>query len=703
MTLPPSARSLARSLVVAAVAGLSLVGLAVPAGASSVPGRLVVGFKAGAASVQRGAAVAAVHGSTASSIRPLRATVVRLKPGGEAEALARLRANPHVAYAERDAFVRPADVIPNDAMWLTQYSQPKVQAPRAWGVSEGSSSVVIAVLDSGVDLTHPDLAPNLVPGYDFFNNDSNPTDDFGHGTLAAGVAAGRSSNGVGAASYCGRCSIMPLKITGADGNATWSAMASATTYAVDHGARVISISFASTSGSTAVRDAIAYAHQHGAIVTVSAGNYGSNTAYYPAAYTDAVGVAATDTNDVVESYSNYGSWVKVAAPGCNQSTKRQSSGALFGEFCGTSSAAPAAAGMAGLALSYAPSATNTQIEQAMFSGAVGIGNAVQFGRVDAWGTLAALGASPAGTGAPASSAAPIVVGTDYGMLSSAPQPSQGLRTSPGRWVGAGPMMIAYQWQRCDGSGANCTSIAGATTMAYTPSSSDAGFTLRTGTTVSNSLGSGTAISAPTAPVGGSSTSTGTAPANTAPPIVSGTAQVGATVSASSGSWSGSPTAYTYQWQRCDTSGSACAAIVGATGASYSAASGDQGGTLRVVVTASNAYGSAAATSAATATVGPAPAAGPVTEMFTGSLTSRKTSYAFLVTVGAGSTTARLTFSKASQLTLTLTAADGSVVATTTGASGVSLTSTLGAGTYSYVVSGNVPKGSASFTLNVTHP
>src|SRR5205823_7495520 len=157
-----------------------------------------------------------------------------------------------------------------------------------------------------------------------------------------------------------------------------------------------------------------------------------------------------------------------------------------------------------------------------------------------------------------------------------------------------------QWQRCNSSGGSCAAITGATAQTYTAASADVGSTLRVAVTASNSGGaSSPASSAQTAVVGGS----GSVPANTALPAISGSAQEGQTLTASNGSWSGGPTSYAYQWQRCNSSGGPCAAITGATAQTYTAASADVGSTLRVAVTASNSGGaSSPATSAQTAVV-----------------------------------------------------------------------------------------------------
>ncbi len=185
-------------------------------------------------------------------------------------------------------------------------------------------------------------------------------------------------------------------------------------------------------------------------------------------------------------------------------------------------------------------------------------------------------------------------------ISGTPQQGRTLTASPGSWGGTQPISYAYQWQRCDTSGANCAAISGATGTSYTTTSADVGATLEVTVTATNSAGSNSATSSPTAVVQAPASQ----PANTTPPTISGTAQVGQTLTASPGSWSGAqPLTYAYQWQRCDASGASCTAISGASQPTFTIAPHDLGSTLVVAVTASNSAGSATASSAPTAVVG----------------------------------------------------------------------------------------------------
>jgi hypothetical protein len=190
--------------------------------------------------------------------------------------------------------------------------------------------------------------------------------------------------------------------------------------------------------------------------------------------------------------------------------------------------------------------------------------------------------------APKPTALPTIFGT--------PAVGQTLTATTGTWSGK-PTGFNYQWERCDVAGASCTSIAGATAQTYVVADADIGATLRVAVTARNASGSRTAPSVPTAVV----QATG-APVSTSPPTVSGTPQVGQTLTAGTGAWTGGPASFAFQWQRCDASGVSCVDIGGATGGTYVVGSADVGSTLRVVVTATNAAGSASASSAPTAAV-----------------------------------------------------------------------------------------------------
>jgi subtilisin family serine protease len=319
-------------------------------------------------------------------IADLGVTVVHMPPEHRDAALAELRRSTLVANAERDAVMERLDTTPNDANWSAQWGLRQANFPTAWDRTRGLRSVVVAVLDTGVNADLPDLQ-NIAGGYNVASPAAASVDDNGHGTSVAGIIAARTNNHTGIAGSCWTCSILPIKVLGADGTGDTSLVAAGILRAADAGARVISMSLGGPADNVTLDDAVAYALSKGAIVIAAAGNNGTSVPFYPAAVPGVVGVAATDQSDHLYSWSNYGSWVKVAAPGCNPAP---SSTGGYVVFCGTSSAAPLVAGLVALALSAQPNASSNTIVSAIEGTTVSIGGSVNYGRIDAAAALSAL-------------------------------------------------------------------------------------------------------------------------------------------------------------------------------------------------------------------------------------------------------------------------------------------------------------------------
>ena len=268
---------------------------------------------------------------------------------------------------------------PNDPAWPREWSLAQVHAPQAWKLSNAAHGVVVAVVDSGVDPSQPDLQGALVAGYNALDGGTDTSDSLGHGTMVAGVIAARAGNGIGVAGTCAACSIMPVKVLDASGSGSAAGMADGIRWAVDHGASIINLSLVLSGDDPSVRAAIAYAVDRGILVVAAAGNASNNTQTFPASYPGVVSVAATDNGDHAYSWTTYGPWVSVAAPGCSMST---APGGAYGEFCGTSAAAPLVAGLAGLALSTGRP-TPAAVGAALQATAVPLPGVVGAGRVDA--------------------------------------------------------------------------------------------------------------------------------------------------------------------------------------------------------------------------------------------------------------------------------------------------------------------------------
>jgi subtilisin family serine protease len=348
---------------------------------------VLVSYRAGIGSAAQISLEDRLGASRERTISDLRVILLTVKASARDGVISSLNRSPRVRFAEAERVYRAAGITPNDYWWPNEWSPVITNAPSAWDLTTGSPSVVVAVLDSGVDFTQPDLQGAFVAGRDVVNNDADPTDDYGHGTYVAGIIGARSNNGIGIASYCWSCSIMPVKVLGSDGSGSTSAVATGITWATDHGANVINMSLGSQSSSGTMASAVKYARDHGVVVVASAGNYGTSAPVYPAAYPEVIGVAGSDSTDHLYSWSSYGSWVSVAAPGINFATGRNG---WYGTFAGTSSAAPVVAGIAGLVLAAHGSDSPADVERAIEDAVVPIGSVVAYGRVDA---AAAVGAN----------------------------------------------------------------------------------------------------------------------------------------------------------------------------------------------------------------------------------------------------------------------------------------------------------------------
>lgn len=311
-----------------------------------------------------------------------------------ADVMAELNADPRVAYAEPDVQARVV-ATPTDRFYAQQWGVPLTQVPTVWDTTTGSGDVVVAVVDTGVHAAHADLSGvSYVAEYDFVDGDTTADDQNGHGTAAIGVIASQH-NTIGTAGVCQTCRIMPLKAMGADGTGSHSAIAAAIHHAVDNGADIINLSLGSEASTTTLHTAVRRAESAGILVVAAAGNSGVQTQFYPAGYPEVLGVAASDAGDGRYSWSNYGTWVSVAAPGCNITSGYAPATNQVGytDFCGTSSAAPFTAGIAGLVASAHPGTTGAALTAALTTTAVPVGY-VSAGRVNAAAALASVALAP---------------------------------------------------------------------------------------------------------------------------------------------------------------------------------------------------------------------------------------------------------------------------------------------------------------------
>jgi subtilisin family serine protease len=363
-------RNLALGLLAGAVAMTPA-----PARAAEKTATLVVGLRQEAAPVAALGRIDAVRTGALTDAVAVDVPARRL-----ARATRTLLADPNVAYVEPDHVATAAAVRPTDPGYAAQWGIPMTRVNEAWSATRGGARVTIAVVDTGVSRL-PDLAARLLPGHDFVNGDDDATDDNGHGTMAAGVIAATGNNGLGVAGICWYCKILPVKVLGRDGSGNYSHIAEGIRFAADRGATVINVSLGGNDDSRLLRDAVAYAVGKGSLVVAAAGNQGSPQPHYPAAIPAVVAVGGVTSTGARYSWSNYGSnWVDIVAPGCNRA---QALNGVVADYCGTSSATPFVAGVAGLVASTDLRPSAAMIRSALLGGAVR-------GRVDALGALGTL-------------------------------------------------------------------------------------------------------------------------------------------------------------------------------------------------------------------------------------------------------------------------------------------------------------------------
>jgi serine protease len=372
---------------------------------AAVPGELIVGFEPGSSRAEQRAAVLNAGGTRAETFPEIRAALVRVAPSETADAMKQLLGNPDVRYVERNHIVSIA-ATPNDPsfgqLWGMHNTgqtggtaDADIDAPEAWDVSTGSSGVVVGVTDTGVDFGHPDLAaqqwvnagencgstdPGAAcadrsdgvdddgngyvddwRGWDFVNGDNNPVDDHNHGTHVSGTIGAVGSNGTGVVGVNWNVKVMALKFLSSAGSGTTADAIAATMYAADMGAHVSSNSWGGGPFDQSLLDAIEYGASRGMLFVAASGNDGKNndpSPTYPSSYDSEaiVSVAATDHNDGLAFFSNYGAKsVDLGAPGVNILSTTVGGG--YQAFQGTSMATPHVAGVAALLKARYPDAS----------------------------------------------------------------------------------------------------------------------------------------------------------------------------------------------------------------------------------------------------------------------------------------------------------------------------------------------------------
>ena len=400
-----------------------------------VSGEILVGFRQGTTLVDI-AQLNTAHGAALiDAIPQLRVVRVRIPKGSdEGRVAAAYQRNPHVQYAEPD-YIASVLNTPNDPYFTGgyQWNMAKVQASSAWDVTTGSASVAVAILDTGVDLSHPDLQGKVVASVNF--SDSSTVNDLnGHGTHLAGIVGAATNNSQGVAGLGYNTTVMNVKVMGDNGTGGYSWVAQGVVWAADHGAKVINMSLGAEFGSSTLEDAINYAWGKGVVVVAAAGNNASSTPFYPAAYPNVIAVASTDYNDHLVSSSDYGDWVDVAAPGASIWSTLPND--RYDSRSGTSMASPHVAGLAGLVFtqvvdSNADGRLNDEVRSCIEQNADNIGVAgIGSGRINAYKAVLCSSMPPA----PTPTATPPPAPTPTAMPPPAPTPtatpSAGDKTPP---------------------------------------------------------------------------------------------------------------------------------------------------------------------------------------------------------------------------------------------------------------------------------
>ena len=389
-------------------------------------GAVLVGFRGGVSRAGQQAMLASTDASLQNTIAPLGSVSLSVTPGQEAATAAALRRRPDVAFAELDYLATAAE-LPDDPAWGSQWSLARIGLPQAWNVTTGSPGIIIAVVDSGLYLGHPDLTGKVwansgeipgnqidddangkvddVHGWHFYQQwtpggyipagNAEVTDDFGHGTHVAGITAAATNNGIGIAGISWGAQVMSVKVLDQYGNGWYSDIAAGIVFAADNGAKIINLSLGGAAASPTLCRAAAYAHQKGALLVAAAGNAGA-AVLYPAACDGVLAVAATDRADQRASFSNYGPEVDLAAPGVDIYSTWPWLDGYFTK-SGTSMAAPHVSGVAALVWSRWPEWDNVAVSRQIIETAVDVDVAgwdpyTGWGRLDAAAAVASGGA-----------------------------------------------------------------------------------------------------------------------------------------------------------------------------------------------------------------------------------------------------------------------------------------------------------------------
>jgi len=319
---------------------------------------LIVKVVAGLTTDQQAEIVARNGGTLTGSISALRLLVVAVPPDQVDATLSRYRADPQVQSAEVNK-TRTSETVPNDPLYVNQWALPKIGWDQVFGVITPTGSAKVAVLDTGVDASHPELAGKVLAGTSILDGSNGMTDPSGHGTWLAGIIAAQTDTlpveGIAAVGYAG-VQIVPVTVLNANGEGQDSDVIAGVLWAADHGADVILMAFSAPDFSQNLQDAIDYAWSKGVVVVAAVGNNAVSTPTFPAGDRGVMGVAATDQNDGLALFSNAGQAVFIAAPGVDIQTIDLNGNYIV--ISGTSTSAAYVAGLAAFMKAVDPTLSN---------------------------------------------------------------------------------------------------------------------------------------------------------------------------------------------------------------------------------------------------------------------------------------------------------------------------------------------------------
>jgi thermitase len=360
-------------------------------GNAYIPDQFIISYVASAADKDKKAIKDEIKALRSEVLPGIRAELVRVEKGNGKAALALLKTNKKVAYAEPDYIARTA-YVPNDPGYVGQKQLPLMRTPEAWDVRRDSSNILVAVLDSGITMGNTDMKNKVVGGYNFIANNTVTDDDYGHGTQVSSVIGAIMNNNYGIAGIAPMSDLLAVKVVDSTGSGSYSNMIKGIDYAIQQGAKVINMSMGGRASSVALQDAVNRAISKGVVIVAAAGNEGSTALSYPAAFDNVIGVGAVDASLNKMSYSNTGKGLTIMASGTAQVATK---GTLITGASGTSYSSPYVAGLVALMLAENESLSPAKVMDIIGTtakdlGAVGYDSTYGYGLVDMGSAMKAL-------------------------------------------------------------------------------------------------------------------------------------------------------------------------------------------------------------------------------------------------------------------------------------------------------------------------